>query len=222
MLVVVLAFFFFFFFLLEGSNFPVTSSCPQRVNVNVQMSPWNLPSERKVTWISPLLAGEHCKETMPPPCLELRPSSTSLPWCLLSHKKKSQPIKIPKVTEKQVIPKLGGQKVFSWLIKSKGAVGWVRLQVGVLHPSWSPHSPAKSPGAQQAPGLTPGHCALMSCQCWCSLGSTFRVWQDQEPLSAAQRMCPNVTCQICDQTLPLLAAGRGFVTYEQSTLVFWL
>lgn len=109
MLVVVLA--FFFFSLLEGSNFPVTSSCPQRVNVNVQMSPWNLPSEGKVTWISPLLAGEHCKETMPLPCLELRPSSTSLPWCLASHKKKSQPIKIPKVTEKQVIPKLAGQSL---------------------------------------------------------------------------------------------------------------
>lgn len=106
-----LASFFFFFFLLEGSNFPVTSSCPQRVNVNVQMSLWNLPSEGKVTWISPLLAGEHCKETMPLPCLELRPSSTSLPWCLVSHKKKSQPIKIPKVTEKQVIPKLAGQSL---------------------------------------------------------------------------------------------------------------
>lgn len=124
MLLVVLAF-SFFFLLLEGSNFPVTSSCPQRVNVNVQMSPWNLPSEGKVTWISPLLAGEHCKETMPLPCLELRLSSTSLLWCLMSHKKKSQPIKIPKVTEKQVIPKLGGQKVFPWLIISKGAVGWV-------------------------------------------------------------------------------------------------
>lgn len=41
---------------MEGSNFPVTSSCPHKVNVNVQMSLWNLPSEEKLTWISPQLA----------------------------------------------------------------------------------------------------------------------------------------------------------------------
>lgn len=34
----------------------MTLSCPHKVNVNVQMSLWNLPSEEKVTWISPQLA----------------------------------------------------------------------------------------------------------------------------------------------------------------------
>ena len=58
--------------------------------------------------------------------------------------------------------------------------------MGVLHPSSSLCSPTKSPGAQQAPRLIPGHRALMNCLRCCSLESAFRVQWSRDPLSPAQ------------------------------------
>lgn len=96
----------------EGSNFPVISSCPQKVNVNVQMSLWNLSSKEKVTGISPppaeqgwgALHGGHEATALPlsgaKTCWNIPPVVADVPL------KKDTAYKDPKVTERQVIPKL--------------------------------------------------------------------------------------------------------------------